>query len=258
MVMFKSRILSVQVIILIVGFALVSSFFAQHANAANKEPSATAGGSGKRIVKWVDSQGVTHYGDKLPSQEAGRNNTEMNNQGMVVKHNVKSDTSVEQQDQEKLAQQRKDSILLASYTKEDEIDLARDRNLQLDQAALQALTVQKENITARTVRNQKLVDGFITGKKPVPAYLTDELKLAKTETSQIDKQITGRKLNMEATRKRFAEEKMRFVALKQAGSPDASTVSAAPADAAAPVNTPKTTLQPSKTISLPATSAKTK
>lgn len=253
--MFKSGILRMHAVILAAGLIVAGLLFVQGANAANKEPGANAGGTGKRIVKWVDSQGVTHYGDKLPSQEAGRNNTEMNNQGMVIKRNVKSDTSIEQQDQEKLAQQRKDSILLASYTKADEIDLARDRNLQLDQAALQALTVQKENVAARTGRNQKLADGFVQRKKPVPAYLTDELKLAKTESSQIDKQITGRKLNMEATRKRFAEEKIRFNALKQAGSPTAGS-SPAPMTEVNSSDSPATTTQSAKAISPPAAKPK--
>jgi Domain of unknown function (DUF4124) len=35
------------------------------------------------IVKWKDSNGVTHYGDKLPAQEAGRTNTVLNKQGMT-------------------------------------------------------------------------------------------------------------------------------------------------------------------------------
>ena len=191
-------------------------------------PSAKAG----TIVKWVDSKGVTHYGDKLPAQEAGRNSAEINKQGIVVKRNVQADGKVDQENQERLASQRKDNILLASYTKAEEIDLARDRNLQMDQAALQALTTQKEGVVGRTTRNQKLADGFRQRKKPLPAYLTDELKLSQAETSRIDKQISERKLSMEATRKRFADEKAHFIELKQASvtaAPSPSTPVAAQA-----------------------------
>jgi hypothetical protein len=170
---------------------------------------------GKKIVKWVDSKGVTQYGDKLPASEAGRNNAEMNTQGMVVKKNIATEKSSDLENQEKLEQERKDKILLASYTKAEEIDLAKERNLQLDKAALQALTQQKINITNRTARNNKLADGFKARKKPLPAYLSDELKLSKTEIAGIEKQITQRKLNMAATNARYAEEKTRFIALKQ-------------------------------------------
>lgn len=181
-----------------------------------------AAAEGKKIVKWVDSKGVTQYGDKLPASEAGRNNAEMNTQGMVVKKNVTTNKSNDLQDQQKLEQERKDKILLASYTKAEEIDLAKERNLELDKAALQALTQQKINITNRTARNNKLAEGFKARKKPLPAYLTDELKLSKIEIANIDKQMAQRKLNMTATNARYTEEKVRFIALKQP-TPQAST-----------------------------------
>jgi len=246
--MFKSKILTIQAIILIIGLLFAALYFMPSVNAANKEPAANSSG-GKRIVKWVDSQGVTHYGDKLPAQEAGRNNSEMNNQGVVVKRNVKSDTTTEQLDQQKLAAQRKDNILLASYTKVEEIDLARDRNLQMDQASLQALTVQKENVIGRLERNQKTADAIQKRKKPIPPYLSEELKLSQSELVKLDKQINDRKLSMEETRKRFADEKARFIALKQAADPS-YTPSTAPANSEpAKVEPEITKLQSSDTLS---------
>ncbi|MFM9835027.1 MAG: DUF4124 domain-containing protein [Methylophilaceae bacterium] len=200
--MFKSKVLKVHIIILIVGLVFLCVYFIPNANAGT-------------IVKWVDAQGVTHYGDRLPAQEAGRNNSEINGHGITVRQKTQDDGKQSQQDEEKLAQQHKDSILLASYTKAEEIDLARDRNLQMDQATLQALTSQKEGVLGRTGRNQKLADGFRQKDKPVPAYLTEELKLSKAEASRLDKQIAERKLSMEDTKKRFANEKARFIELKQ-------------------------------------------
>jgi hypothetical protein len=177
---------------------------------------------GKKIVKWVDSKGVTQYGDKLPASEAGRNNSEMNTQGMTVKKNTAADKSNEVLDQQKLEQERKDKILLASYTNAEEIDLARERNLQMDKAGVQALTQQRLNVVNRTARNNKAAEGFKTRKKPVPAYLSDELKLSKSELANIDKQLAQRKLSMEATRTRYSEEKARFTALKQPATLQAS------------------------------------
>ena len=184
--------------------------------------------AGGKIVKWVDRSGVTHYGDKLPAQEAGRNSSEINNQGIVVKQIIIGDKKNEVIDQQKLEQERKEKILLASYTNPEEIDLARDRNLQLDQAALQALTQQKINISNRTNRNNKTAESFQTRQKPIPPYLSEELKLSKTESANIDKQLAQRKLSMEATRKHYAEEKARFIALKYPdGAPAVVTESSA-------------------------------
>ena len=170
---------------------------------------------GKKIVKWVDSKGVTQYGDKMPASEAGRNSAEMNTQGIVVKKNIAADKSNDLQDQQKLAQERKDKILLASYTKAEEIDLAKERNLELDKASLQALGQQKINVANRAARNNKLAENLKARNKPLPAYLSDELKLSKTETTNIDKQLAQHKLSMAATSARYTEEKARFIALKQ-------------------------------------------
>jgi hypothetical protein len=152
------------------------------------------------------------------ASEAGRNNAVMNTQGMVVKKNIAADQSNQLQDQQKLEQERKDKILLASYTNAEEIDLAKERNLQLDKAAMQALTQQKISSANRTARNNKTAESFKARKKPLPAYLVDELKLSKTEIANIDKQMAQRKLSMAATNARYTEEKARFMALKQSTS----------------------------------------
>lgn len=177
--------------------------------------SLAASADGKRIVKWKDKHGVTHYGDKLPAKDAGRNNVEISKQGVVMKRNVKKDNKAEQKNDVAIAQQRQDGILLASYTNAEEIDLARDRNLEMDNAFLQALEVQKNNVTAKVARNEAKAEPFYLHKKPLPPHLVEELKLSKSELTRIDKQITTREKNMENTRKRFDDEKLRFITLKK-------------------------------------------
>jgi hypothetical protein len=207
-------------------FILMACMFAisNIAYAANKnETISSSTDGGKKIVKWVDSSGVTHYGDKLPAQEAGRNNSEMNNQGMVLKKNIVTVNKNEALDQQKLEQERRDKILLASYTKAEEIDLARDRNLQMDQAAIQALTQQKQSLASRTSRNNKTAQNFQARNKPLPPYLVEELKLSKLESANIEKQLAQRKLSIEAASKHYAEDKDRFIALKQLASVNSGT-----------------------------------
>lgn len=172
-----------------------------------------------KIVKWVDSDGITHYGDKLPSQEAGRNNTEMRNNGIVIKQNIRVDKKTkildQQKEQGKLAQERADKVLLASYTKPEEIDLACERNLQMDHAALQSLAQNKQNAANRVAHNKKMAQALQAKDNPIPDNLAEELKQSQFELSRINKQIAQRKQNIEATRKRYAEEKNRFIVLKQ-------------------------------------------
>ena len=173
-----------------------------------------------KIVKWKDSDGVTHYSDKLPSQEAGRSTTEMRNNGIVVKQNIRADQKTEvlnqQKQQEILAQQRADKVLLASYTNANEIDLACERNLETDHAALQSLAQHKKNVLSNNENNKKTVQILKTKNKPIPTTLAEEMKQSQLEIDKVNQQIAKRKQNMQATRKRYAEEKSRFIALKQA------------------------------------------
>src|SRR5579863_4624666 len=41
-------------------------------------------GNGRTLYKWVDSQGVTHYGDQVPPEYAGQDQQVINSQGVVI------------------------------------------------------------------------------------------------------------------------------------------------------------------------------
>ena len=168
-----------------------------------------------KILKWVDKQGVTHYGDRPPSFEESKSNVELNKQGLVTKKNAPAEQKNEAQDLQQRQQDRKDKILLASYTNANEIDLACDRSLEMNKAAMTSLVSQKENIAARIARNATTADGFKKLNKPLPANLDKEFKDALAQSSLIDKQMADRKLEMEQTRKNYAEDKARYLILKE-------------------------------------------
>ena len=168
-----------------------------------------------KILKWVDKQGVTHYGDRPPTFEESKSNVELNKQGLVTKKNAPVEQKNEALDLQQQQQDRKDKILLASYTNANEIDLARDRSLEMNKAAMTSLVSQKENIAARIARNATTADGFKKLNKPLPANLDKEFKDALAQSSRIDKQMADRKLEMEQTRKNYAEDKARYLILKQ-------------------------------------------
>ena len=188
-----------------------------------------------KIVKWVDKQGVTHYGDRPPSFEESKSNVEMNNRGQVVKKNDYVVKKTDVQDLQQGQQDRKDKILLASYTNASEIDLARDRSLEMNKAALTSLASQKDNLAARIARNNVTADGFKQRKKPLPANLDKEFKDTIAQSGLLDKQMAARKLEMEQSRKSFAEDKARFLILKQPAAAENATPAASPAAEATPV-----------------------
>jgi hypothetical protein len=101
--------------------------------------------SAGNIKKWVDENGVTHYGTAVPPQYKNRAHTELNQRGIAIKRHERAKTAEEiekekalealRAEQQKLLeeQQERDRILLSLYRNEDDLVMARDGKItQLD------------------------------------------------------------------------------------------------------------------------------
>jgi chromosome segregation ATPase len=197
--------------------------------------SSSALAEGKRIQKWVDDKGITHYGDVIPPQYAGEKTTEMNSQGITVKRKEPASNPKDKQakSNEPNEQDRRDKALLNSFTTAKEIDLARDRNLQMDQAAIEGLRQRINDAEKRLEKTNASIAEFGKNKKPVPVDLTDMQKSQQAEIKKLQEQIVHKQANMDKTRARFDNDKKRFIELKSPETPPESVQpETAPADAA--------------------------
>ena len=97
-----------------------------------------AAGNGRTLYKWVDDQGVTHYGDRIPPEYASQEQHIINSQGVEINH-LEAQKTAEQlaaEEQKKLdAEQRlsRDKNLLNTYVSVQEIERLRDQRLDLVQ-----------------------------------------------------------------------------------------------------------------------------
>lgn len=93
-------------------------------------------GAGRTLYKWVDNQGMTHYGDRIPPEYAGQEQHLMNQQGVEI-GKVDAQRTPEQQaieDQKRQAVEdraARDKNLLTTYSTVSEIERLRDQRLQL-------------------------------------------------------------------------------------------------------------------------------
>jgi len=88
------------------------------------------------VYEWVDSQGVTHYGDQIPPEYASKEHRIISPDGTELEHTdaQKSPEQMAEEEQKKLdASQRaiRDRNLLNSYTSVQEIEHLRDQRLTL-------------------------------------------------------------------------------------------------------------------------------
>lgn len=171
------------------------------------------------ILKWVDDKGVTHYGDSIPPEYAHRSSTVLNKTGRVLRKNEAFKPTAELTPdavQEKLLaeQQRRDGVLLGSYTTEQEIDLARERSTQMDDSAIKGLEQRAAGVKERLAMYQKSAAGFTSRKKPIPDDLKQDIDGANGELGRIEAQIAQKRKDIEATNTRFNSDKQRFHELK--------------------------------------------
>lgn len=226
----KSSSLCIQVVRLIVLCVLLC--YNQYSH-AEKEPNG-------RIIKWKDEKGVTHYGDRIPPQYSNSENSLINRQGVTVQRNKPINYQKQAVDLVNLEQDKKDKALLSAFTNADEIDLARDRNIQLDLIALDNLQQDKINSQKKLAANKALADGYLKREKPVPADLSADILSNQAGILKIDTQINDRKLVIKNTRKRFDDDKSRYLLLKNhinRALPDSETTPASVKPASIPSKT---------------------
>ncbi len=188
---------------------------------AQKKPK--PGGSGPVMYKCVDSRGMAYYSDKLTPE--CNQVEEMNRQGRVVKKHETAKPDVAQKptaDQEgarkdSAEKQRRDRALIATYTSEEEIDLARDNSLTIP---LQASKTAENRLTKANAQlfDLKTQANALAGKqKAIPPHLLEEIDAKQKEISAIEAELQQKKNFAESIRARYEADKLRYRELKTAG-----------------------------------------
>lgn len=104
--------------------------------------------------KWVDEQGVVHYGDHIPPQYAQQDREVLNSQGVPVGH-VEAAQTPEQaaaaalKKAEVFKQRQHDSFLISTYTSVKDIEALRDVRLDQLQGQRTAAEQYVESLRSR-------------------------------------------------------------------------------------------------------------
>lgn len=108
------------------------------------------------IYKWMDSAGVSHYGNILPAKYAGVAVATMDKNGVVINQTkaaltgtqlVEEQQQAAQLDKQKQAeaeQKRKDIALLNTYSSDNDIEAARHDSLRQIQSVIAGLKLQRD------------------------------------------------------------------------------------------------------------------
>ena len=190
--------------------------------------------------KWVDENGVTHYGDSIPPEYRNNANIELNKRGVILKKNDPALTVEERkakeaelakQRKQETEQKRKDTILMKTYSSVEEIDLARDRNLQQAERVVKDTQTRLKSVQSDLDESRKHAAAYVRENTPVPGGLQYDIETLEKNKQDLELAILQKRTDAEELRARFEEDKKHYIELIQRASASAKPASTKPASA---------------------------
>jgi len=174
--------------------------------------------------KWVDENGKVHYGDKLPPEQVNKGSVQLDKNAVPIKRIEPAPTpeqrrakAEEEARQKELAREReltdrRDRALLATYTTESEIDLARKRALATIDAQVQSSTAYSATLNKRKAELDRQVKAL--GDKPIGPALERELASVNGELQKQADLIAQKQKEIVAVNAKYDADKARWADLR--------------------------------------------
>jgi len=185
----------------------------------------------QRLYKWTDSNGVIHYGDKIPPEYANLDRSVLNDQGVSVGFEEGEITAeeraelerraavVEAERRSRLEVARRDRMLLETYLTVADIEDLRDRRLELLESQIKVTELYLANLRKRLLTLQEEASNY----KPytsdpnapqVPENLAIDLSRTTASINLYEQTLSRTRSDQEVLRESFERDISRFRELK--------------------------------------------
>ena len=193
---------------------LASPGFAAGAGAAN----------GRTLYKWVDEQGVTHYGDHIPPEYAAQERRVINSQGVEISRleAQKSPDALAAEEQKRVEAEQgrnRDRNLLNTYASVQEIERLRDQRVTLltDQIKVtsQFLEVLNGKLKVLRVSSMRFKPYSSDPKAPsMPDQIAEDLVRVGNDIRTQEENLREKRSEETIMSKKFDSDIVRFKELK--------------------------------------------
>jgi hypothetical protein len=181
---------------------------------------AKSGDKGTRSYRWVDKNGVTHYGDYVPPEYAGQGRSELNSQGVPVREiprqlTAEEGTAAQKAAAETARRRQHDSFLLQTYTKVSDIEQLRDERLALIDGQTE---IARGSLAANVERLKKLEErassyapySKLPAARPMPEQLAQEIVRSLSERRMLRTALASREKERADVRAGFDNDIVRY------------------------------------------------
>jgi len=184
-------------------------------------------GQQAKVYKWVDENGVLHYGDSIPAEYAEFPKEVLNDHGVTVK-NLEGKKTPEQIEAERIEkervaaielQRRADQALLATYLSVDEILMHRDRRVELFQAQSRVTELYLRNLDRRMQKLRNEASHFQPYSEDseapmIPRELAEDIQMTKDIVARHKRNLQKFQADEQQIIARFDGDISRFKILK--------------------------------------------
>lgn len=190
-----------------------------------------------KLLKWVDDQGQTRYGDRIPPQYAKQQQQTLNDQGIVVKTRAAAKTPEQLAREKRLAEiaaeeKRKrdeaaayDRVLLDTFTTEDDMIMTRDGKIEAIEAAIRLTRARTEKTRQRLLTLTQRAANMERSGRAIPEPLHKEILDARAQIEYNNNYIKNRLKEQHSVRSKFEADLKRFRELKTAQAASEASVS---------------------------------
>jgi hypothetical protein len=190
-----------------------------HAAPSTPRPASHSTGSkGGIAYRWVDEQGVVHYGDNIPPQYAQQDRAVLNRDGLEVGHleAAKSPEQAAAEAQTKadaLKQRQHDSFLVSTYTSVADIEALRDVRLDQLRGQRAAADAYVESLRSRLGALQARALSFLpytSNARRMPDDLAENLVRTVDEMRQQTSALAAKAEEEKTLRSQFDADIVRY------------------------------------------------
>jgi len=171
------------------------------------------------MYRWVDGNGLVHYGDTLPPTYQQSGAAEMSKQGNIIKRTqseaerrAQAEREAEQKriQDEQQKQAQLDRALTQTYTTEAEIDLARDRALENYKLMIRGAEIRAGAVDANLADLRTRIANVQKAGRKVGPGLQEQLDQAVRESEELKRTIQKNQNAMVQVREKYEADKLRF------------------------------------------------
>ncbi len=187
---------------------------------------------GPTVYKWVDDQGVVHYGDAVPPQYADQDKTILNSHGVAVgtipgkRTPEQAAAEAAQRKSEEHAREsaqqsrQRDTNLLATYLSVEEIEALRDRRAEILDAQARVTGQYLEQLRAHQKQLEQQAQRFkpyntAANATQMPERLSEDLVRTTADIATQEHNLEVKRKELEKLKAQFTSDIARFKELKR-------------------------------------------